>query len=721
MGCTDNSPASTLMPASSPMNVKTSERARQTRLVQNAVARGQAALAAGARIEASRWLDRARRLAPGNDTITLLLASAAIGVDNERATSLFTEVLAAADVCDAWLGLATARFLAGDLSGARSALHQVLGRHALRADVATLADQVARATGAPGWCGLTSDGVVIAQPVGQREIDVRIDGRPSFSRDDPARPGHEFLLPSTWRRSRRVTVVSGKQHLIGSPLSPGRIGRIDGFVEAWENGIRGWAWCPADPDTDPTLTIGTSRARKEIIATEPTSSVPGLGPLARPRLFSVPWADLRGHNATIHVRGRDGRDLPGSPLARLPRDEIATPKARTGSRPDARPQRRRPAAGQERWRTDAREAAILVTHDDGGGVERRIEAAIAFHQARGRRAVVLRPGKLPNGGTEVRVDSPSFPNLRFELPREQPALLRLLRGVKPVEVELHHFLNHDPSVFQVIRDLGVPYDAHTHDYAWFCPRIALVGRHDRYCGEPEQAACEACVADLGSYLHEDITVPALRDRSREFLCGARRVIAPSQDAADRMARHFPRLPVTVIPHEDDDAVAEPPPILRVDGPVRICVAGAIGLHKGFHVLLDCALDASKRGLDLTFVVAGTTIDDQRLMDTGRVFVTGPYKPSEAVALIRAQRAALALLPSIWPETWCLGLTELWRAGLLVAAFDIGAPAERIRRTGRGFLLPLGLPASAINDTLSLLATGRSLLPIRGSSAYKAPG
>jgi glycosyltransferase involved in cell wall biosynthesis len=299
-------------------------------------------------------------------------------------------------------------------------------------------------------------------------------------------------------------------------------------------------------------------------------------------------------------------------------------------------------------------------------------------------------------------------------------LLRLLRGLKPVEAEFHHFLNHDPSVFQVIRDLGIPYDAHAHDYAWFCPRIALVGRNDHYCGEPGQAACEACVAELGSYLHEDIAVSPLRDRSREFLSGARRVVAPSHDAADRMGRHFPGLSVTVIPHEDDDAVVDPPPIPHVDGTVRVCVAGAIGLHKGFHVLLDCALDASKRGLDLTFVVAGTTIDDQRLMDTGRVFVTGPYKPSEAVALIRAQRAALALLPSIWPETWCLGLTELWRAGLRVAAFDIGAPAERIRRTGRGLLLPLGLPAPTINDTLSRLATGRSLLPIRGSSAYKAP-
>ena len=166
------------------------------------------------------------------------------------------------------------------------------------------------------------------------------------------------------------------------------------------------------------------------------------------------------------------------------------------------------------------------------------------------------------------------------------------------------------------------------------------------------------------------------------------------------------------------AVADPPPVPRVDGTVLVCVAGAIGLHKGFHVLLACARDAKKRALDLSFVVAGTTIDDQRLIDTGRVFVTGPYRPEEAVALIRAQGATLALLPSIWPETWCLGLTELWRAGLRVAAFDIGAPAERIRRTGRGFLLPLGLSPRAINDALLNAARGRSFLPIRRSSAYK---
>jgi glycosyltransferase involved in cell wall biosynthesis len=129
------------------------------------------------------------------------------------------------------------------------------------------------------------------------------------------------------------------------------------------------------------------------------------------------------------------------------------------------------------------------------------------------------------------------------------------------------------------------------------------------------------------------------------------------------------------------------------------VVGAIGIHKGYQVVLDCARDAAERSLPLDFVVVGHTIDDTRLMATGRVFVTGTFSASEAVSLIKAQNASLALLPSIFPETWCLSLGEAWQAGLRVAAFDIGAQAERIRRTGRGFLLPLGLPPRAINNAL----------------------
>ena len=702
------------------MPASLNESARQEQLIRDAFASGQAALIAGDKADAMRWLERAHRLAPQDGTITLVLASAAIGYDNPKAAALFDAVLASADVRDAWFGLATARFLMGDLSAARIAVDGVLGRHVVSPDIAGLAGQVARATGAAGWCGLSSAGVVVVHPVrpqaATRPIDIRIDGR---RLEGP----NELVLPATWPRAGSVTVTEGGDgghHLIGSPISLRCIGRVEGHVEPVEEGLRGWAWCPADPDTDPQLSINVGRTRHEIVAIARASDIRGLVPLARPRSFTIRWDELPPGIAPIRVRGRDGKDLPGSPIARhrgsrsRPRQSHQSDGA-TISRPGQTLRRQRLDLAQ--WRDGKGPAVVLVTHDDGGGVEHRVQASIALHKAMGRRAIVLRPAKSPNGSTCVVVASGSLPALRFELPRERASLLRLLADLQPVAAELHHLLNHDASVAEIIRTLGIPYDAHVHDYAWFCPRIALVGRGDRYCGEPAPDVCQSCVTELGHYLHEDISVAGLLDRSMTILSRAQRVIAPSHDAANRLARHFPGISPIVIPHEDDNAVIEPPPVPRVSGTVRICLAGAIGLHKGFHVLLACARDAKQRDLDLTFTVAGTTIDDQSLMDTGRVFVTGPYQPDEAVALIRAQGAALALLPSIWPETWCLALTELWRAGLRVAAFDIGAPAERIRRTGRGWLFPLHLTPAAINDTLLKAGRGRSLLlPIQEPAA-----
>jgi glycosyltransferase involved in cell wall biosynthesis len=144
----------------------------------------------------------------------------------------------------------------------------------------------------------------------------------------------------------------------------------------------------------------------------------------------------------------------------------------------------------------------------------------------------------------------------------------------------------------------------------------------------------------------------------------------------------------------------PEPMVRTsEGVRRVCIVGAISIEKGYEVLLACARDAANRNLKLEFRLVGYSCGDDRLIATGRVQITGRYEEQEAVALIRAQEAQLAWLPSLWPETWCYTLTQAWQASLNVAAFDIGAQAERIRRTGRGWLVPLGLPASTLNNRL----------------------
>lgn len=358
------------------------------------------------------------------------------------------------------------------------------------------------------------------------------------------------------------------------------------------------------------------------------------------------------------------------------------------------------------------QAVVLITHNEGGGVEQRLRRSIEAHTAAGRRPILLRPAEQSGQPDAITVHdgaADDLPNLMFTVPQELPALLRLLRSSKATCVEVHHLADHAAPIYQLITQLGVPYEVHVHDYAWFCPRISLVSGHNRYCGEPDPGECESCIRDNGHFLRDDITVAGLRDRSTEFLSAATRVVVPTDDTAIRMKRQLQGLPTVTVPHEDDFAIdfASSAGIITQKGRARanakrralVCMVGAIGVHKGFDILLACARDSARRELDLDFVVVGHTIDDARLMDTGRVFVTGRFDPAEAVDLIVSQNADLGFVPSIWPETWCLTLGDIWRAGLRAAAFDIGAPAERIRRTGRGIVLPLGLPPNVINNTL----------------------
>ena len=340
-------------------------------------------------------------------------------------------------------------------------------------------------------------------------------------------------------------------------------------------------------------------------------------------------------------------------------------------------------------------AVLIVTHAGGGGVDRVIEQRRRAALAAGLRPIVLRPDAARPGQGWCVVAEAEFSNLRFD---DLADLAAVLRPEQPQLLELHHRLGHRDDILQLADRLDIPVEFWMHDYASFCQRIALVSINRRYCGEPAVQGCIDCIADLGTLFEEEISMPALLARSAADLVRARRVVAPSHDAARRIARHFPGVCPVVVPWEDDAAWPALSPV-PPSPPLRVCVVGAIGREKGFEVLLACVRDARDRALPIEFVVVGFTEDDERLLASGPVWITGEYQEADAVALIRAQGAHVAFLPSVWPETWCFALSRAWEAELPVAAFDLGAQAERIRGTGRGWVLPLGLGAAAINTAL----------------------
>ena len=185
---------------------------------------------------------------------------------------------------------------------------------------------------------------------------------------------------------------------------------------------------------------------------------------------------------------------------------------------------------------------------------------------------------------------------------------------------------------------------------------------------------------------------------------------PTQDVRERFARYFPALDIEVRPWEitremtreaTTRAPAAPGPArpAKTAGTTRVVLMGGINTQKGYAVLLDCARDAAARSLPLEFVVIGFTRDDQPLIDTGRVFITGPYEEPEALALLQREGGDVAFFPTVGPETWCYTLTHVLSHGLPVVAFDLGAVAERLRAANTGLLVPPAASSQVINDTL----------------------
>ena len=230
-----------------------------------------------------------------------------------------------------------------------------------------------------------------------------------------------------------------------------------------------------------------------------------------------------------------------------------------------------------------------------------------------------------------------------------------------------------------------------HDYSWFCPRITLTAGDHRYCGEPAIAVCRDCIADNGTNFDEPfrqtnwLPHESAKQRGTFDNCSIQGCRAPHGEP--------------LWPRSRDQGMGGAPPVCAAKiskaagrtRPVRVCVVGAIGYEKGYHNLLQCARMVAAKTCHSSswwWAIPVTIGAYLRLVWSE---LPDDTMQSEAIALIEAQQADFAWLPSVWPETWCYVLTQIWEAGLYVVVNDIGAQAERVRADGGGFVVPLNLP------------------------------
>lgn len=256
-------------------------------------------------------------------------------------------------------------------------------------------------------------------------------------------------------------------------------------------------------------------------------------------------------------------------------------------------------------------------------------------------------------------------------------------------VHIRHLAWHSLGLPEAANALQIPTIFSFHDFYMICPSIKLLDENMTPCG----GVCTPSTGTCASELWDEASVPALkhnyvhhwRQRSMKALDPCDAFVTTTQSAADILLRAFPEFQsrLRVIPHGrtfERFGRAAVCPSSDPDAPFRILLAGGLSRAKGSALVSAAAHKLRAEGVE--FHLLGKADDG---LDTSVVVMHGSYEREQFIAKAEALNPNLALLPSLWSETYCHVLTEMWAAGLPVLGYDIGAVGERIQAHGGGWL------------------------------------
>lgn len=263
-------------------------------------------------------------------------------------------------------------------------------------------------------------------------------------------------------------------------------------------------------------------------------------------------------------------------------------------------------------------------------------------------------------------------------------------------VHIRHIAWHGLGIADVAKALCIPVVFSFHDFYSVCPTVKLLDENNVHCA----GRCTATLGECRVELWDSENLPPLKNaavfdwranmRSALEKCDA--FITTSLHAQKLLVDSFPSLAersFSVVPHgRDFERFGTASVPIDQHEPLRLLLLGGISVAKGGRFLEALAKLAPAENLEIH--VLGTVSGDIVLPQ--HVQVHGPYLRDDVVKKSVAIRPHLGAVLSIWPETYCHTLTELWAAGVPVVGFDVGAVGERIRESGAGWLVEMSSPS-----------------------------
>jgi len=347
---------------------------------------------------------------------------------------------------------------------------------------------------------------------------------------------------------------------------------------------------------------------------------------------------------------------------------------------------------------------LYVLHDGGGGtIETSRDLALGLHSSyqpflllTGRKhwKLLRRVGKelklvrLYLFDLEWQVDCP----LDFERQKAWKGILDLYNWDT---VHFRHFLGNAPELIEDIRARSIPLIVSLHDYYTISPCLQLISREGKYLSKEELESVEPKNQFITANWFKGLDSPErsayLRLHQERFLPAlnyAKMIITTDESPKNIFSDYFPKHiseKIVAIPH-GRDLSSKPKLTPSLDNkPWRVLVLGNINISKGQNLFSEMLEENEKKGRPFEFHFLGALTGPMLQIASGH-YIHGTYERELLHDRVVEIAPHISLIASVWPETFCHTLTESWSLGLPVLASNLGAPNNRIKAHGGGWLL-----------------------------------
>lgn len=256
-------------------------------------------------------------------------------------------------------------------------------------------------------------------------------------------------------------------------------------------------------------------------------------------------------------------------------------------------------------------------------------------------------------------------------------------------LHIHHTLDWPSSCVDLLLAFPISKKILTaHDYFLLCPSINLLKNRACFCSvEPDLNSCNSCLARSHGYWDKKI-----EEYRRENLIRLQKVdlvLVPSaaviqyfqnafgdewieiKNKTQVFAHEFSYIPESTISHsEEKDFV-----------PKRMVFIGHLALHKGAEIVAEAIPELQKKGFEVEVWGSYHGIREKKLS----VPILPFQKIEELAQLFQSRRPALAVLPSIWAETFSYMMYEcifLSSTPLVVGPYGNPALVVQSEKIGR---------------------------------------